>query len=186
MTSMLIFGLWIWKVALRILGPCASHLVNAPCAVYDIIRATPWVCGALSSSWPEHSSESPEASLLWPEPVHLVPLIPLTGTCPPCLADFKVCEIVITHFCGNLCFKHGLDVPCSESNGAPGSDDGHRLMGFRMIPTFSPKLHSVSSQRSFFSQGWVVFKFVEGVSANTFRCYTNGLLTHCITPNLED
>ena len=53
---------------------------------------------------------------------------PLTETCPPCLIDSKDGQIVVPHFCSNLCglssFTHGPDVPCSESYGGPGWDYG--------------------------------------------------------------
>ena len=54
--------------------------VSTPCAVLDSIRVTPWVCGILSS-WPDYSSNSPVASLSWPDTVHLVSLFQGQSAC---------------------------------------------------------------------------------------------------------
>ena len=58
------------------------------------------------------------------------------------------------YICSNLCglssSKCRPDIPCSSSNDGLGSDDGHRLVGCQMRPTFIPELHPLS--KSFFSQ----------------------------------
>ena len=129
------FGRWPSESFVR-----ASRPVSALCAVLDSIRAAPWVCSAMSSSWPEYSN-SPVASLRWP-----------AG-----LTDFPDGLIVVPHFCSNLCglsgFKHRSDVSRSDGNSGPGWDDGHRLVGFLTNPALTPGLCPISSWRSIFFYG---------------------------------
>ncbi|VDP59135.1 unnamed protein product [Schistosoma curassoni] len=64
------------KETLMIMGPWNSHPISALCARLDSINATPCVCGAFSSSWPEYNRSSPEASRCCPTCVQCVSLIP--------------------------------------------------------------------------------------------------------------
>ena len=72
-------SLFVLKEALMILGPWDSHPISAFCAFLDSINATPCVCGAFSSSWPEYNRSSPEDSRCCPTCVQCVSLIPSTS-----------------------------------------------------------------------------------------------------------
>lgn len=90
--------------------------------------------GALSSSWPDNNN-SPMTNPF------------LTGISPPCLTDSLQLQVVASYLGCNLCcsasFKHGSDIPCSDVNDGPGSDDGL---------TFTTWCHTSSSWRPILSQ----------------------------------
>lgn len=63
------------KNTLKILDPWDSHFSCAFRASLGSISATPYVCEAFSSSWPDYNSISAESSLFYPVWVWLVFLI---------------------------------------------------------------------------------------------------------------
>ncbi|KAH3694086.1 hypothetical protein DPMN_081525 [Dreissena polymorpha] len=110
--------------------------MSALCADLEIIRATPKMCAASSSSCPENSY-SPEASRFCLKPVHLG-------------------KVELPHLCDHLCclpgLVHGLDILCTDGNCVPGGDDGLWPDGFQLTLAFTVWRHTSSSWRSTFSQ----------------------------------
>ena len=129
----------VWKVALRILCPCASHPVSALYAVLDSVRPY-FRCVVYCLLHDLTSGASP----LWQASTDQNLSI--------FLIDFEDGHSVVPLFCIHLrglsSSKRRLDVPCSDGNGGPGGDDDHRRLGFQTNPAFTPELPPASIWRS--------------------------------------
>jgi hypothetical protein len=147
---MLILFCFVLNKTVMMREALAYHPMRALCAVLDrlSIRATPSVCGAFSSSWPENSSLSCGQTLL-------------STSCPLWFTNFKDIKVKRSYLHSNLscfsCFVHGPNIPCSDVDGCPGWKNGHRLSVF--LSAFTTPRPMYSNWRFSFSQGRVGFWF---------------------------